>query len=110
MWKFPRTSGRPGVRGRPTCNAERYAERITTQLVTRIPDALIKAVDDLVQAGVYPSRSDAVRAGLAIVVDERRRAAVGRTISDGYRRIPQAADDLAWPDAATAAMISAEPW
>lgn len=92
------------------CNARRYADRITIQLVTRIPDALATAVDDLVRTGVYSSRSDAVRAGLAVLVDERRRAALGRAISDGYRRTPQADDDLGWPDAATAAMISEEPW
>ncbi len=35
---------------------------------------------------------------------------VGRAIADGYRRIPQKDDDLAWPDAASAAMIAEEPW
>jgi len=83
---------------------------MTVQLVTRVPDAVAEAVDGLVRAGVFGSRSDAVRAGLEAVVERERRAAVGQAIVDGYRRIPQDADDLAWPDAATAAMIAEEPW
>lgn len=91
-------------------NAQRYADSVTVQLVTRIPDALAEAVDRLVQRGVYASRSDAVRAGLDNVVDRERRAAIGRAIADGYRRTPQDEDDFAWSDAATAAMIAEEPW
>lgn len=82
----------------------------TIQLVTRIPDSLAEAVDHLVQVGVYESRSDAVRSGLAAVVDRERRAAVGKEIADGYRRSPQAEEDLDWPDSASAAMIADEPW
>lgn len=80
------------------------------QLVTRVPDEIAKAVDDLVEARVFGSRSDAVRAGLDSVIERERRAAVGRAIAEGYERIPQAEDDLAWSDAATAAMIAEEPW
>lgn len=83
---------------------------MTVQLVTRVPDEIARRVDDLVRQGVFASRSDAVRAGLEAVIDRARRAAVGRAIVDGYERIPQDADDLAWSDAATAAMIAEEPW
>jgi Arc/MetJ-type ribon-helix-helix transcriptional regulator len=92
-------------------NAQRYAGGVVTvQLVTRVPDAVAKAVDGLVRAGVFASRSDAVRAGLEAVVERERRDAIGRAIVDGYRRTPQDEDDLAWPDAATSAMIAEEPW
>lgn len=80
------------------------------QLVTRIPDEVAEAIDDLVRARVFASRSEAVRAGLDAVIERERRAAVGRSIVEGYERIPQGGDDLAWPDAATAAMIAEEPW
>jgi len=79
-------------------------------MVTRVADATAEAVDDLVQAGVYASRSEAVRAGLDAVVERERRNAAGRAIVDGYRRVPQEGDDLSWPDAATSAMIAEEPW
>lgn len=81
-----------------------------TQLVTRVPDEIASAIDDLVEAGVFASRSDAVRAGLETVIERERRAAVGRAIVEGYRQTPQDDDDLARPDAATAAMIAEEPW
>lgn len=83
---------------------------MTVQLVTRIPDSIAQAVDSLVEAGVFASRSDAVRTGLEAVVERERREAVGRAIVEGYRRIPQDNDDLAWSDAATSAMIAEEPW
>jgi Arc/MetJ-type ribon-helix-helix transcriptional regulator len=83
---------------------------MTVQLVTRIPDDVAIAVDKLVEAGVFASRSDAVRAGLEAIVDHARRDAVGRAIVEGYRRVPQEEDDLAWSDSATAAMIAEEPW
>lgn len=83
---------------------------MTVQLVTRIPDDVAAAIDDLVREGVFASRSDAVRAGLSVVIDRQRRLAVGRSIVDGYRRVPQAEDDLAWSDAASAAIIAEEPW
>jgi Arc/MetJ-type ribon-helix-helix transcriptional regulator len=83
---------------------------MAVQLVTRVSDAVAEAVDGLVRAGVFSSRSDAVRAGLEAVVERERRAAVGQAIVDGYRRIPQGTDDLAWPDEATVAMIAEEPW
>ena len=83
---------------------------MTVQLVARVPDSLAEAVDDLIQAGVFASRSDAVRAGLEAVVDRASRDAAGRAIADGYRRMPQDEDGLAWSDAATAAVIAEEPW
>lgn len=83
---------------------------MTAQFVTRVPDAIAEAVDELVQAGVFASRSDAVRAGLEAVVERKRRDAIGRAIADGYRRVPQDEDDLAWSDAATTAMVAEEPW
>lgn len=83
---------------------------MSVQLVTRVPDDVAHAVDELVKAGVFGSRSDAVRAGLETVLERERRAATGRAIVEGYRRIPQANDDLSWPDAATSAMIAEEPW
>jgi Arc/MetJ-type ribon-helix-helix transcriptional regulator len=80
------------------------------QLVTRVPDDVAEAIDALVRGGVFASRSEAVRAGLDAVIERERRAAVGRSIVAGYERIPQEHDDLAWSDAASAAMIAEEPW
>ena len=81
-----------------------------TQLVTRISEELAKAIDDLVTEGVVASRSEAVRAALALFVDRNRRDRVGAAIIDGYRRVPQTASEVGWSDDATERMIAEEPW
>ena len=83
---------------------------MSVQLVTRVPDEVVAAVDELIRDGVFSSRSDAVRAALVAVIDRRRRDAIGAAIAEGYRRIPQSDDELSWPDRASAAMIAEEPW
>jgi len=83
---------------------------MTVQLVARVPEELVEAVDQLVRDGVFGSRSDAVRSGLTALLDNMRRDLVGREIVAGYERSPQSAGEPAWTDAASAAMIAEEPW
>ena len=80
------------------------------QFVTRLDDDLVVAVDALVREGVAESRSGAVRLALRDLVERHRRLKVGLDIVDGYRRVPQDADDAPWSDEATARMIAEEPW
>ncbi len=81
-----------------------------TQVVARLDDDLIAAVDDMVKEGVFESRSDAIRIALRRIVDERRRHKIGQAIIEGYRRIPVTAEETAWAEAATIRMIEEEPW
>lgn len=90
-------------------NTNRYALRMT-QLVARIDDDLVAAVDDLVAAGVIASRSEAMRIGLQVLVEEHRKRIVGERITDAYRRRPQTDDELAGLDAGTRALVEEEPW
>lgn len=80
------------------------------QLVTRVRDELVAAVDRLVDEGVVASRSDAVRVALEQLVDRERRRRIGEAIVEGYRRIPQTDGELEWSDAATREMIEEESW
>ena len=80
------------------------------QIAVRLDDELVAQVDDLVRSGVVTSRSHAVRDGLRALVERQRRRAVGAAIVEGYRRLPQTGDEVAWSDQATAAMIAEEPW
>ena len=80
------------------------------QLVTRVEDGLVAAVDELVAAGVVESRSEAVRLGLQRLVERFRRDRVGAAIVEGYRRRPQGDDEVGWADEATRQMIAEEPW
>jgi Arc/MetJ-type ribon-helix-helix transcriptional regulator len=79
------------------------------QLVTRVDDGLARAVDELVEAGVVASRSEAVRIGLRALVDRHARARIGARIVEGYLAVPQTADG-SWTDEASVRMIADEPW
>ncbi len=81
-----------------------------TQLVTRVDDELVAAVDALIAAGLVATRSDAVRMGLEQLIDLHRRGQTGKAIVDGYRLIPQSDDDLDAAEQATRRMILEEPW
>ncbi len=80
------------------------------QLVTRVDDRLLAAVDKLVIDGVAATRSDAVRLGLEALVELHRRQQAGQAIVDGYRRHPQNDEELAGLDQATRALVDEEPW
>jgi Arc/MetJ-type ribon-helix-helix transcriptional regulator len=80
------------------------------QLVARLDDRLLAAVDDLVADGVVGSRSEAVRVALQSLVDRHRRDRVGAAIVDAYRRRPQTDEELAGLDDATRALVNDEPW
>lgn len=81
-----------------------------TQLVTRVDDELVAAVDALISTGLVSNRSEAVRVGLEQLVDRHRRDQVGAQIVAGYRALPQRDDELPRRDAAAARMIAEEPW
>lgn len=80
------------------------------QLVTRIDDSLVKALDELVQAGVVASRSEAVRTSLEQLVNRHRRDQVGLRITEAYLAKPQSETEVGWADSATIKMIADEPW
>lgn len=80
------------------------------QLVARLDDRLLAAVDSLVADGVVASRSEAARLGLEQLVDQHRRRQVGAKIVAAYRRQPQTDDELAGLEEATRALVGEEPW
>jgi Arc/MetJ-type ribon-helix-helix transcriptional regulator len=81
-----------------------------TQLVARMDDELAASVDQLVAEGVVESRSDAVRRGLQILIDQHRRRRTAEAIVRGYRQLPQTEEEVGWVDQATIRMIGDEPW
>lgn len=81
-----------------------------TQLVARVDDGLVAAVDDLVENGFVASRSEAMRLSLEAFVEGHRRRLIGERIVQAYRAQPQTAEELAGLDAGTRALIEEEPW
>jgi Arc/MetJ-type ribon-helix-helix transcriptional regulator len=89
--------------------ADRYAFCMT-QLVTRVDPDLVDSIDELVAKGVVESRSDAVRQGLRMLIDQTRRRRTAEAIIAGYALHPQTDHDVPWADGATVQMIADEPW
>lgn len=81
-----------------------------TQLVARVDDEFIEAIDELIAEGVVASRSDAVRRGLQVLIDQSRRRRMADAIVRGYEAKPQTEDEWGWADEATVRMIGEEPW
>lgn len=81
-----------------------------TQLVARVDDAFIEAIDELIAEGVVASRSEAVRRGLQVLIDQSRRRRMADAIVRGYQAKPQTEDEWGWADEATVRMIGEEPW
>jgi len=81
-----------------------------TQLVTRVDQDLASLVDELVAEGVVESRSDAVRQGLRVLIDQNQRRRMAEAIIQGYEQRPQTDSELSWSDEATVRMIKDEPW
>lgn len=81
-----------------------------TQFVTRVDDQLAEAVDRLIEDGSIDSRSEAVRRGLRLVVDQLQRRRVAQAIVTGYMETPQTEMEMGWSDRATASMIAEETW
>ncbi len=80
------------------------------QLVTRVDDDLVASVDQIVEAGVVASRSEAVRFGLEQLVDRYRRTEIGQSIARGYQEHPQSDAEVGWADESSIRMITEEPW
>ena len=83
---------------------------MSVQIAVRIPDALIGRLDDVVSAGRFETRADAVRAALEALLETERRAEVGRRIVEGYQRVPQEDADVAAAADAADASLKDEPW
>jgi putative addiction module CopG family antidote len=82
---------------------------MTIQIALRLPDEMVKEVDQLVQDGRYENRTEAVRAALQRLLDDLREQQLDAAIVAGYRRIPDTPVD-AWVQAATEALVKEEPW
>lgn len=88
----------------------RIVIRMTTPVPTRFSDDELAIIDALVDEGVGESRSAVIRQSVHHLADSVRRAKVGRTIAESYRKHPQTADDDDLAMASAIALTEAEPW
>jgi Arc/MetJ-type ribon-helix-helix transcriptional regulator len=81
-----------------------------TQIAVKLPDALVREVDDLVAQGLFASRSSAVRRALEAVVAGQRREAMERAYAEGYRRVPESEREMSEATRLAEQTINDEPW
>jgi putative addiction module CopG family antidote len=82
---------------------------MTIQMAVRLPDEMVKQIDQLVDDGRYESRAEAVRAALHRLLEDLREQQLDAAIVAGYQRLPDAPAD-AWVAASTEALVKEEPW
>ena len=112
-WDFSGDPVKSGLRRTNPVPTQRIAIRYTirmTQLVTRIGEELAASIDELIAEGIVQSRSEAVRLGLQILIDQTRRRRTAEAIVRGYQAQPQTQEEVGWADEATTRMISEESW
>lgn len=83
---------------------------MSQQLAVRVPEQLVRLIDELVERGRFATRADVMRVAIAAFVEREQRRAIGEAIADGYRRIPQTDDELEAITAAAIRSIHEEPW
>lgn len=83
---------------------------MSEQIAVRMSDELATRLSELVEGGRFVSKAEAVRTAVEELVDRERRRMIGEQIAEGYRRIPQADDDLDDVVEVGLASIEEEPW
>lgn len=81
-----------------------------TQIAVKLPDRLVRELDELVAQGRFPSRSSAVRRGVELVVSGQRRDAIEEAYANGYRQVPESESELAEANRLARRAIDDEPW
>jgi Arc/MetJ-type ribon-helix-helix transcriptional regulator len=81
-----------------------------TPVAIRLPDEVVRALDELVDKGRYSTRTDAIRSAIAALLATYQEAAIDRVLVEAYTRQPQTDEELAVARAATRVLIEEEPW
>lgn len=81
-----------------------------TQIAVKLPDGLVRELDDLVAQGLFSSRSSAVRRAIEIVVSRQRRDALEEAYANAYRQAPESDSELAEARRLATQAIEDEPW
>ncbi|MEA2826099.1 MAG: hypothetical protein QOG43_538 [Actinomycetota bacterium] len=81
-----------------------------TQIAVKLPDGLVRELDELVAQGLFASRSSAVRRAVEMIVSGQHRAALEEVYANGYRRLPESESELAEARRLAMLAINDEPW
>lgn len=83
---------------------------MTSQVAVKLPPEMVAAVDGLVRAGRFDSRSHAIRAGIDLVVRGARADLIDDSFRRGFQACPESTGELADARRLATEAIEAEPW
>jgi Arc/MetJ-type ribon-helix-helix transcriptional regulator len=83
---------------------------MSKMLTVRTPEDRVKQIDALVAAGAYASRASFIIEAIDRLVEDLERRRVDGEIVEGYTRIPQTAEEIAWAEWGARRSIREEPW
>jgi Arc/MetJ-type ribon-helix-helix transcriptional regulator len=78
-------------------------------ITVRMSEDRVQAIDELVTAG-RASRAAVIVEAIDRLVADLERERIDREIVEGYRRIPQTDEELAWARSSGRRSIADEPW
>lgn len=84
--------------------------RTGTQVAARLERELTDFMDGLVADGRFASRADVVRYAVDRLYEAERRRAVGESIVDGYRRVPQPVEEVDLAERNLRRLLAEETW
>jgi len=80
------------------------------KIAVKLPDGLVRDLDELVAQGLFSSRSSAVRRAVEMIVSGQRRDALEEAYANGYRQVPESESELAEAKRLATQAIDDEPW
>jgi metal-responsive CopG/Arc/MetJ family transcriptional regulator len=80
-----------------------------TQTLVQLNEELLRRLDERA-AREGRSRSALIREAIEAYMYDARSAEIDRQIVEGYERIPETEEELAWADADLRELIAEEPW
>lgn len=83
---------------------------MTVQIAVKLPDELVARLDELVRAGMFPSRSSGVRRALELLLGAEGRRRVDAAFAEGFQRLPDDGPELAEATRLAVEAIHEEPW
>ena len=82
---------------------------MSKMITVRMSEDRVQAIDELVTAG-RASRAAVIVEAIDRLVADLERERIDREIVEGYRRIPQTDEELAWARSSGRRSIADEPW
>jgi Arc/MetJ-type ribon-helix-helix transcriptional regulator len=83
---------------------------MSQQIAIRIPDELATGLQALVDAGLFGTKTEAIRTAITSLIESARRQGIADRIVQGYTRLPQSDEEVKAATDAAIRSIHEEPW